>query len=198
MALFTGKHDANLPLLTRIGQLDTANVDEVKLFLQREIDTAQFADISHEEYTRTILSWVAQGNDLHLDIVSVCDLAKKVMRDMAERGAIRWEDARKIQKSQPVRVLKHTITMPRDGYVPMENIRASWGSQQEMLSAMVFLELMNLVIRGVENAPSRVTGICVECDSPFVLDSMRAGRKFCSHRCGDRVSARKKRAAVKE
>lgn len=211
MALFTGKYDRQLPLLTRLYQLDAENTEEVEEFLIPEEEGLAIvravakgekkADNSSLE--EIVLYW---NKDVR-DFADLCKFTQCLMlslfhdgptvslfqglADFSERVQFNWRGLRLQQGS--------LLEYETDAYrplAPMEVIRTykTMGLHFRTIPGItggIINELSELIADYKRGNIHRKLGECEECSSIFIIEKRSA---YCSHRCKARVDMRRKRS----
>ena len=205
MALF-GNADAGLPLLTQVFQLDVGNVEEMRMFCDRytEMEIAKINDkykfIDDEEISATmreLYAGVAERAKQNIKAIQiVCALAQSMCQDIVKENRIDKEDFLALRElDQNWRPTLHAVDEKTgewadfgDGdYLPASRIKIAEYDLASEISWKIFAELKMTLIQQRDRLK-----ICEECQNVFVRDYNRSDQKYCSHRCGDRVSARKR------
>ena len=194
MALF-GKADVNLPILTQLYQLEGES--EIHAFLEREQGKAE-ADMPElppmggvpESFVRDFTRWQATVRAL-LD-------ARADSREVA--AGVFPEVERLFNDSQMQYRFIYLPNGEEGDYIETRDLDAETSIP---LKQVYFTPSLTFYYSAKEKLVEELKALlkrngaqvirCTECDSPFLV--LRNGQRFCSHRCADRVSARRQRQA---
>lgn len=122
-----------------------------------------------------------------------CDAIQAILLALVDRGTIPVAAKRRIdtylQKSS-VRICLLDNADDKDVEVPIEAFVARPGLDDPLdVTPLLAAETENFLYEVWREAA--ILQRCAECTYPFIL--LRKGQKYCSHRCADRVGARRRR-----
>ena len=195
MALF-GKADADLPLLTQAFQIDPDNMTEVEHFAER---------LSRGAQDRVGRLSEQQRETMLRDLAGLCRLTRAILSTLHDEGGISVRERRELEEflgrfrvalaGPGIHLLRDSRTGDRL-IIPIEHIKESIVYEEdELIPVSHLLQYVRALLREVPVGQAALTR-CKECESVFV--TRRAGQQFCSHRCADRVSARRRRQRKSE
>ena len=196
MAIF-GKADADLPLLTRAYQVDTQEVAEIIYLIEQitEGDGGLFWHFLRGEEPETRLK-------MRQDFAGLCDLTRRVMDDLYTKRLITLSIRRELDPYY--RRFPNTLKMTgieqrgEEVGIPIENLEEGIEAPAHEMPLLTLFSDLKRMLRHLKEGAVRL-GKCAECEGIFIEKrTQRAQRQYCSHRCADRVSARRRRQVRRE
>jgi hypothetical protein len=210
VALFTNKADANLPLLTKIVQVDCENREEFIQFLEDLsdrysrfdlvlrviLDDEDPFDIGLVDYKNVLGGThpiVGYWEGIFSQIVGAFEIAQRVMGGLASESTVKWEDVLTIEKCQSTLTFEASIRpLTSEAVIPLSDLRSSPGSDYDPLLSVVCTNLAAILRDGALLAAKgqKIVDSCDECGFPFVVQ--KPGQRYCSHRCRHREGSRRR------
>lgn len=222
MALFAGKRDQDLPLLTQVQQIQLWDKDNKP----DDKELMEFA-LTWTYNNRPVVQMVRQGDENFDFLREACLLSQRILHALATEkveGELAFDVADKRKFSE---LLKQIPTyapslLPAGGseqeYAEQEHllaqpsglIRARWvkywdwkqGSATRVLAATILQDLGDLFDHIEQQyytgaiAFKTPVALCEECKNAYVVQ--RFGQQFCSHKCGNTAGSRRRYVTKKK
>jgi hypothetical protein len=199
MALFTSKADADLPLLTQFYQLEfdprVPEKSELDRWMGRVCRPPRsfWTELTLPELMERVKdpSCVRDLEPLR-GLAQIHSVIRRVMDCLADGISSTFEDQEELHK------WASAAPSPYQSQVLRWNSKN--GRHQFNRTGPGWVDLlMREMIKAVDHEAgggARWFGRCEECKNAFL--GKKESQRFCSHRCGDRVSARRKRKGLSD
>jgi len=195
VAIF-GKADADRPLLTQMYQLAPDNFEELAEFYNR-YGRGRFAGyldtLTALENAEGIEGNMAAARVLS-EFAEACELVRGVLDNLHDHGAITPEQRQGISEAMKKVYPALLNRGPARDLIPLECLEFVDTDLSASRLGRDMADALRSLMEGLKDGKQRLER-CPECRSVFLRT--RADQQFCSHRCADRVSTRRRRQARK-
>lgn len=221
MALFTNKRDRDLPLLTKVYQIDADKRSEIVALLRMQghpglagmlktwasgvplrVDVA--VSVGQGEAPESQVVYDADPDTIPAlgllgffgdDLTSACRLAQRMMRDLATEGLVRWGDIQELQARPTYKETYHLpagMDNPPSGDVMIEPSTLRHIPWAQANTSFLAAEITRALHVLLRQAQKGDPGLATCLECKSVFLVQRAGHDYCSHRCRHRHAGRER------